>query len=110
MELVHVALEDLAELEEDRRGRKADERTVSLFREALRVREDRYCYVGTDEVFEDREDAWQSVAAVVAYARRRDFQMNQRIMPVVSDGQVVGYRCVVRLFDVVPDAKKLVRE
>lgn len=98
-DLVHIAPEELAAVEEDRRGRKADERTIRLFQEALKVRGDTYCYVGSGEVYPTRDEAWQSVAAVVAYARRRDFHMNQRIMPVIEDGRTIGYRAVVRLFD-----------
>lgn len=96
LEYVRLSPDQVAELDEERRGRKPDPDTVRLFEEALKVSGDTYCYVGDPTVYETTEEAWKSVQAVVNYAKRRDFKIVQRIVPVLDEDKVIGYRCVIR--------------
>jgi len=96
MELVKVDVTTLGELEDLQRGRKANPETVQLFNEALAVIEEPGVYVGWERVYPDKKEAYDSVAKVVEYAKRRGYMLHQRLMPVYEDGQLIGYRCVVR--------------
>ncbi len=96
-----ISVDELAEMEEDRRGRPAAPETRALFHEAVRVRNDWNNYVALPELYTTTEEAWKSLAAVANYAKRRDFKPLQRVATLRNEaGEVVGYRCYLRVVDV----------
>ncbi len=96
MGLVQVDTKTLGDLEDFHRGRKANKATVELFKKAVEVMELSGVYVGWDKVYEDKQQAYDSVATVLEYAKRRGYILHQRLMPEYTDGKLKGYRCVVR--------------
>lgn len=97
MSLVRVDTKELGDLDDMQRGRKPNPETVELFKSAVEAMEEPGAYVGWDRVYADKQAAYDSVATVIEYAKRRGYQLHQRLMPVYAgDGKLEGYRCVVR--------------
>jgi len=96
MGLIEVDTKTLGDLEDFTRGRKANKATVELFKKAVEAMGAPGVYVGWDKVYEEKQEAYDSVATVLEYAKRRGYIFHQRLMPEFSDGKLKGYRCVVR--------------
>lgn len=96
MAIITVNTRELGDLEDMQRGRKALPETIKLFQEAVNAMDTPGIYIGLDTVYHDKQEAYDSVAAVIEYGKRRGYKIHLRLMGVYEDEHLKGYRCVIR--------------